>query len=96
MSNENDVVVSQSLTYIGPLPTASEFAGYNDALPGAADRILTIAENESKHRHKLQDESVKLNSKGQWFAFLVTLAALGAIAPAIVALTSLGAVFIKK
>lgn len=28
----------------GPLPAVSEFAGYNQVLPGAADRILSMAE----------------------------------------------------
>ena len=35
----------------GPLPPPEHFAGYEKALIGAANRILTIAENEAKERH---------------------------------------------
>jgi uncharacterized membrane protein len=108
-NNEDTAIVSQTMTYIGPLPTSSEFAGYDKALPGAADRILSLAEQEASHRHKVQDETVKLNKKGQLFAFIIALLSmglifasfffdqpLGAIAPAIVALTSLASVLVGK
>ncbi|MDR1100263.1 MAG: DUF2335 domain-containing protein [Treponema sp.] len=39
--------------YSGPLPTSREFQGYEQVLPGAADRILAIAEKESEHRHDI-------------------------------------------
>lgn len=42
-------VVSASLTHMevtsGPLPSSKELAGYEQALPGAADRILRMAED---------------------------------------------------
>ncbi len=36
----------------GPLPVSSEFAGYEAAFKGAADRILTMAEREATERHR--------------------------------------------
>lgn len=42
-------IVSLNL-YNGPLPPASEFAAYEHARPGAADRILGMAEAEQKDR----------------------------------------------
>jgi uncharacterized membrane protein len=38
--------------YSGPLPDASQFQAYEITLPGAADRIIRMAEKESEHRHR--------------------------------------------
>ncbi len=40
---------TQAFSYSGPLPPASEFAKYENTLPGAADRILKLAETGSAH-----------------------------------------------
>lgn len=37
-----------------PLPTVSEFAGYDNVLPGAADRILTMTEERAAHHRWVQ------------------------------------------
>lgn len=59
----------------GPLPPPGVMRGYEDLLPGAADRIMRMAE-------KAQDEGIRrvrregaIEARGQWFAF-----ALGALA----------------
>jgi len=114
-TNKNDkgkqIVQRTSMTYEGPLPPASEFERYERVCPGAADRILAMAENEEAHRHRTEDRIVdsviKQTKLGQIFAFAIALGSLGtviasliidrplgAIAPAILALTSLAAVFI--
>jgi uncharacterized membrane protein len=46
-------------TYSGPLPPAADFERYNAALPGAAERILAMAEKEAAHRHDAEDSLVK-------------------------------------
>jgi uncharacterized membrane protein len=98
---------------MGPLPPAKEFRDYEQALPGAADRILTMAETQAEHRrkndNKLLDHSIKKSGLGQIFAFTISLLSLGAIfasiflnqplvavAPAIMALSSLAAIFVGK
>jgi len=105
------VVQHTSMTYEGPLPPASEFEHYERVCPGAADRILAMAEKEESHRHETEDRIVnsviKQTKVGQVFAFSIAFGSLGtviaslimdrpfgAIAPAILALTSLAAVFI--
>lgn len=105
------LVHGASMTYEGPLPPASEFDRYEQVCPGAADRILSMAEREEAHRHDTEDrivDSIIRQSKlGQIFAFSIALGSLGtvifslvidkpfgAVAPAILALTSLSAVFI--
>jgi uncharacterized membrane protein len=66
-----------SVSYEGPLPTSREFAGYNQVLPGAADRILAITEKEAEHRRKNQDKlinaSIKYNGRGQIFALIISI-----------------------
>ena len=42
--------ISLSAQYSGPLPLPEHFAKYDQALPGAADRILTMAEVEGRQR----------------------------------------------
>ena len=33
---------------------------YNEIIPGAAERILAMAENEQLHRHKIETEEINL------------------------------------
>ncbi len=40
--------------FSGPLPRPDIMKGYDDIVPGAAERILKMAEEESQHRHKLE------------------------------------------
>jgi uncharacterized membrane protein len=47
--------VVQHFEHSGPLPSPQVLAGYNQALPGAADRIIQMAEREQTHRHALQE-----------------------------------------
>lgn len=42
------------LSYQGPIPPASEFAKYEEVLKGSADRILGMAEEQSKHRQSIE------------------------------------------
>ncbi|PIQ30327.1 MAG: hypothetical protein COS35_13425 [Zetaproteobacteria bacterium CG02_land_8_20_14_3_00_50_9] len=39
----------------GPLPAPEDFAKYENILPGAAERILSMAENEARHRHTIDN-----------------------------------------
>ncbi len=79
------MVVSQSSelqfeAHAGPLPHPELSAAYERVLPGAADRIITMAERQQTHRHEL--ESVAINGgsararQGLAAGFVVTLAFL--------------------
>jgi uncharacterized membrane protein len=65
--------VSQS--FIGPLPPPNYIEGYERALPGSADRIFKLAENEQHHRHALQRQDLasrcKITERGQLFAMIL-------------------------
>ncbi len=40
--------------YSGPLPDAAQMERYERTLPGAADRIIAMAESEEEHRHEVE------------------------------------------
>lgn len=75
----------------GPLPPVQDFSGYEDVLPGAADRIMKMAETalDTRHQSTMADAEVQkavarsIDNRGvlerrQQLAFaLVTLLALG-------------------
>ncbi len=45
----------------GPIPPPDLFSAYEEVLPGSADRILKMAENEQKQQHKVQNKIIKAN-----------------------------------
>ena len=61
----------------GPLPHPGFFQAYENTLPGAAHRILAMAETQQEHRHEQQaarlrsDESRE--ARGQWIALAVVV-----------------------
>lgn len=66
----------------GPLPAPEDFQHYDEILPGAADRILRLAEKEQDHRHGQEDRIVSseygTRMLGQ-FGALLSLAMLVAL-----------------
>jgi uncharacterized membrane protein len=69
------------MEYSGPLPPASEMGRFNTILPGAAERILTMAETSQKHTHILEYDALHSHRRevrrGQFLGILVTLSAFG-------------------
>ncbi len=55
-----------SKAFRGPLPLPEDFEKYNQTLPGAADRILTMAENEQRIRADGQDKILANDSTCRW------------------------------
>jgi uncharacterized membrane protein len=53
----NAQLIQHSL-HQGPLPRPDDFAAYERVLPGAADRILKMAEKQAGHRQILERRSV--------------------------------------
>ena len=48
----------QASTFSGPLPPPDIMEGYNNIVPNAAERIITVFESEVKHRHDLERAQV--------------------------------------
>ncbi|WP_420126983.1 DUF2335 domain-containing protein [Longimicrobium sp.] len=51
-------------------------ARYERALPGLADRLVTIAERESEHRRALQRRAIRLSELGLAAGFVIAMTAL--------------------
>jgi uncharacterized membrane protein len=48
---ESSIIAAiRSTSFSGPIPPPEMLKGHNEVLPGAADRILKMAENQNKHR----------------------------------------------
>jgi uncharacterized membrane protein len=71
----------QIASFSGPLPPPAILREYNDILPGAADRILKLAEEQSSHRREIENKVV---SSG------VVDAKLGILAGTLIALAAVG------
>lgn len=79
-SNNNEIkeaelhLVHQEL-YSGPIPSAMELDRYEKVQPGAADRIIKMAEKQASHRQKIEEmalrSDVKAQIRGQIFGFLI-------------------------
>ncbi|MGH9092334.1 MAG: DUF2335 domain-containing protein [Acidimicrobiales bacterium] len=67
--------------YSGPLPSPDHLRGYEEVLPGAADRILAMAEKQSDHRQEIEKDAVKGGTRrswyGLWLGFFISVLVLG-------------------
>lgn len=59
VSDELRTAVVQSATFVGPIPPPALFEHYDEVVPGAADRILKMAEKEQDHRHAWEMEEIR-------------------------------------
>jgi|ERR1700722_2455054 len=70
----------QKREYSGPIPDPQMFAEFEKVLPGSADRILGMAEEQSRHRQKIETRVVWFDGGksilGLFLAFFVILAGI--------------------
>jgi len=53
------------MQYSGPLPPPEALDRYNQILPGAAERIIAMAESQHSHRQDLEKHVIKSNVAAQ-------------------------------
>lgn len=51
--------------FSGPLPPPEALERYNQVLPGAAERIIAMAESQHSHRQELEKHVIKSNVSAQ-------------------------------
>jgi uncharacterized membrane protein len=56
-NNNPQVQIIQS-EFSGPLPPPAILAQYDRVVPGAAERIITMAEEQSRHRRPMESQLV--------------------------------------
>lgn len=58
-----------------PFPPPEVLRGYEDILPGTADRLITLCEDEAKHRReKVVPAIIRAQLQGRWMSSIVALA----------------------
>lgn len=58
-----ELIAHQSMVHQGPLPDPNTLAKYEEICPGAADRILTMAEQQASHRQDIERVAVRSGSR---------------------------------
>lgn len=71
-------------SFSGPLPPPEVLAAYEEALPGSAERIIRMAEEQGSHRREMEKQEITANIKsqtrGQYLAFVLAfIVSLGGI-----------------
>lgn len=68
-------------TFSGPVPPPAILNGYNEIVPGAAERILAMAEADALHRREIEAACISHEAaetkRGQVFGLTVCAMALG-------------------
>ncbi len=86
--------VTVAITHEGPLPHPEILEAYNQVAPGAADRIIRMAEQQASHRRQIESSVVQAATReallGQIFGFLIGVT--GLLAAAYIAVHGQGAV----
>jgi uncharacterized membrane protein len=70
-------VIAVQEQFSGPIPHPNILAKYDQIVPGAAERIIKMAENQALHRMSLEKtvigSDVKKSERGQIFGLIVAL-----------------------
>ncbi len=71
------MIAMEQRMYSGPLPPADEIEAYERTCPGAADRIITMAEKSLDHRianeKLIVSEETKQSGRGQVLGFILAI-----------------------
>lgn len=72
----------QAVSFQGPLPPPQLLEHYNQILPGSAERLISMWENQVKHRQELENKVITSDIRQSYFGsilgFIIALAAIGA------------------
>jgi len=74
-------MVAAASRFSGPLPPPQLLKGYEEICSGAANRIIKMAESQSKHRQTLEKSVITSNIEnekiGMWMTFSLTILLMG-------------------
>lgn len=72
--------IATKLSFQGPLPPPETLQRYNQIVPGAASRIISMAESQHGHRQHLEKRVVESNTDNQRlgliFGFIIAMTAI--------------------
>ena len=81
-NNSRGVLVTEiSQSFSGPLPHPDVLRKFNEIVPGSAERIMKMAEEQSAHRKELEkkviDSDIARSKWGQILGFIIAITGLG-------------------
>ena len=80
-TGDHAIVARQTLLHQGPLPHPAILKQYNDVVPGAAERIIKMAEQQAMHRQDLEAHIIRTDTLksllGMVFGFVIALVGFG-------------------
>ena len=62
-ARQQPVISVEAASWSGPLPLPADFRQYEETLPGAAERILQLAERQQSHRHQIEMAALATTDK---------------------------------
>jgi uncharacterized membrane protein len=68
----------QALQWAGPIPPPQWLQGYEQIVPGSADRLIVLAEDEAVHRRGVERAEGFYKMLSLVFAFILAAVVLGA------------------
>lgn len=72
--------ITQSMSFSGPLPHPEILKKFDEVVPGAAERIIKMTEDQSSHRRDLEQKvissDISRSKIGQIFGFIIAIAGL--------------------
>lgn len=81
LTDAEEALIYEERLFIGPLPHPELLAGYERVSSGTAERIISMAEQEGKHRRVQEDRLLEANiaseRRGQLLAFLLAALVCG-------------------
>lgn len=72
--------IRRSELFQGPIPPPAILREYDQVHPGLADRIVSMAENQSRHRQEIEKGVISTRNRnearGQTYAFILAIAVI--------------------
>lgn len=72
--------IHQVESFSGPLPHPNILQRFNEVVPGAAERIIKMVEDQSRHRQELEkkvvESDIRLAKWGQVLGFVIAISGL--------------------
>lgn len=73
----NSIIAMERESFSGPIPHPRLLKGYEEVMPGSAERILAMAEREQAHMaerdNRIVTGSLGSTKRGQWMGFTIAL-----------------------
>ncbi|MBV4417601.1 DUF2335 domain-containing protein [Clostridium tyrobutyricum] len=70
---QRKIIKATSSFFSGPLPSPDIFKQYEEICPGAADRIISMAEKQMDHRQNIENIFLKSRSRNSFIGVIAAL-----------------------